>query len=341
MINRMSTNQVHLSSLNVILEAQARLQRTQEELASGKRILSPSDDAVATAQIMQIQSELSRVETFQRNISTARSDLAFTESTVTSIEDVLMRARELAVRANSATMTTQDRAIIADEIDGLREQLLSLSNTKTASGEYLFSGFASSAEAFADTPDPTYDAEWLELSNGVFVDTSYLGSRQYQGDSGERAVNIAPGMTMSTRFNGQSVFGTTVFDAESSELDAFEALALMSNAIRGSEPSPPEGLGSALMDDTRELIPDGLEAIDTALDRVSSVRTDIGVKLNRLDDQQLLNDTFNVKLQETMSDLEDLDYAKAITEMNLRMVALEAAQQAYTKTQGLSLFNYL
>ena len=123
--------------------------------------------------------------------------------------------------------------------------------------------------------------------------------------------------------------------------DAFEALTLMSNAIRGSEPSPPEGLGSAVMDDTRELIPEGLEAIDAALDRVSSIRTDIGVKLNRLDDQQLLNDTFNVKLQETMSDLEDLDYAKAITEMNLRMVALEAAQQAYTKTQGLSLFNYL
>ena len=85
--------------MNVILDAQARLQRTQEELASGKRILSPSDDAVATAQIMQIQSELSRVETFQRNISTARtSDLSFTESTFTSIEDVLMRAvRELTI----------------------------------------------------------------------------------------------------------------------------------------------------------------------------------------------------------------------------------------------------
>ena len=63
--------------------------------------------------------------------------------------------------------------------------------------------------------------------------------------------------------------------------------------------------------------------------------------MNRVDDQLRLNENFNIRLRETLSDLEDLDYAEAITKMNLQMVALEAAQKAYTKTQGLSLFNYL
>ena len=84
-----------------------------------------------------------------------------------------------------------------------------------------------------------------------------------------------------------------------------------------------------------------MQALDTNLETVRSVRTQLGVRMNRVDDQQALNANFNVRLQETLSGLEDLDYTKAITEMNLQMVALEAAQMAYTKTQSLSLFNYM
>ena len=67
MIGRMSSLQLNQGSLSVILEAQARLQRTQEELASGTNILTPSDDPVSSARIMAVQSELSRIETYQRN----------------------------------------------------------------------------------------------------------------------------------------------------------------------------------------------------------------------------------------------------------------------------------
>ena len=84
-----------------------------------------------------------------------------------------------------------------------------------------------------------------------------------------------------------------------------------------------------------------MQALDVNLENVRSARTDLGTRMNRVEDQQLLNDNFNVRLQETLSGLEDLDYTKAITEMNVQTVALEAAQKAYTKTQSLSLFNYL
>ena len=73
MIGRMSTDQIHQSGLDVILDAQARLARTQEELASGKRILNPSDDPVASAQIQSVKSELTRIGTLQKNISHATS----------------------------------------------------------------------------------------------------------------------------------------------------------------------------------------------------------------------------------------------------------------------------
>ena len=98
---------------------------------------------------------------------------------------------------------------------------------------------------------------------------------------------------------------------------------------------------SVEVSDASDSINISMQALDSNLENVRSVRTDLGVRMNRVDDQQSLNENFNVRLQETLSGLEDLDYTKAITEMNLQMVALEAAQKAYTKTQSLSLFNYL
>ena len=71
MIGRMSSHQIHQSGLDVILDAQTRLSRTQEELASGKRLLTPADDPVAAAQIQSIRSELTRIETLQSNVTRA------------------------------------------------------------------------------------------------------------------------------------------------------------------------------------------------------------------------------------------------------------------------------
>ena len=91
MIGRMSSAQIHQESLNVILEAQARLQRTQEELATGKRVLNPSDDPVAASQIMTIRSELSRIETLQKNANHGYSELSIAESTLGGVQDALQR----------------------------------------------------------------------------------------------------------------------------------------------------------------------------------------------------------------------------------------------------------
>ena len=148
----------------------------------------------------------------------------------------------------------------------------------------------------------------------------------YNGDTGEKAVNIAPGLTVQTRVVGSEIFGGGL--AATGQFNAFEALAVLSAGLRNNETA-------ASTSNT------ALSALDSNLENVRSVRTDLGVRMNRVDEQQSLNENFNVRLQETLSGLEDLDYTKAITEMNLQMVALDAAQKAYTKTQSLSLFNYL
>ena len=297
MIGRMSSMQLHQGSLDVILEAQARLQRTQEELATGKRVLTPSDDPVAATQIMTIRSELSRIETLQKNANHAYSELSVAESTLAGVQDALQRVRELAVRGNNDALGAEEKAMIASEIEGLRTQIMTLANTKGASGEYIFAGFSSDQAAYIE-------------EGGVI---------RFQGDDSVREVNLSSSTTIKTRMTGNEVFsvnGANVFDAMTA-------------------------LASSLRNEDRASFDLAFEALDASMTVVTDARSNFGVRMNQVSEQQLLNESFNLQLTKTLSGLEDLDFAKAISDMNLQLVALEAAQQAYTQSQSTSLFDYL
>lgn len=306
MIGRLSSAQLHQGSLDVILDAQARLQRTQEELASGKRILSPSDDPVSTARISVIQSELSRIETYQRNADFVLGDLQFKEDTIASIERLVQRAKELALQGNNAALGQADKRAIAGEIEVIRGQLLSLSRTKNANGDFIFSG------------SRTDTAPFNEVNNEI----------QYVGDALFPLFNLGPGIALDTSIDTQALFGTT----NDSDQSLFESLETLSSVLSDADTT------SA---DLSANLSSVIDSLSSGLERVTTERASLGVRMNRVDDQVSLNDSFNLRLKTSLSGLQDLDYAKAISEMNLQMVALEAAQKAYTNTQGLSLFNYL
>ena len=121
MIGRISSVQIYRSGLESILEAQARLTRVQEQVATGKRIMTPSDDPGAAAEIIRLRSELNQVEAYQRNADQAISSLLSEEGAIAGAESMLQRVRELAVQgANDALLSAEDREAIASEIEGLR-----------------------------------------------------------------------------------------------------------------------------------------------------------------------------------------------------------------------------
>lgn len=297
MIGRMSSAQMHQGSLNVIFDAQARLQKTQESLATGKRLNSASDDPVASAQITSLRAELSRLEVMQTNANRAYDELAMTEASLSTAEDLISRAREIAVQGANSVLGPEDRAILATEVEAIRDQMLKLANTQSPMGDYIFAGHA--------VGDPAFNN-----NDGVIT---------YAGDDGKRLLNIAPGIQLSVRFSGDDVFG------EGAE-GTFAAL---------------KDLEAALLDGEDAAIQDSISNMDAAQQRLLDRITELGSRMGLVEDQQLLNEAFNVQLQDSLSGLEDIDYAKAISEMNLQMVALQAAQQTYTQTKDLNLFNYL
>ena len=300
MIGRMSSDQIHQSSLDVILDAQARLQRTQEELASGKRIQTPADDPVASAQILKSRSELARIESYQRNTDYALNEISLAESTVGSAEDAIIRIKNLTLQAANATYSDSDRQAMASEISGLKDHLLALANTKSASGEYIFAGANVSSAPYT-------------VTNGV---------SSFTGDTNIRTVNLSSSVTITTRLSGQEVFG----DATAGNIDIFNTI---------------ETTIGALQTNNTALIATSIDELDSAANQLFEARSALGVRMNRVEDQRSLNEDFSLSLSKGISSLEDLDYARAVSELSMRMLALESAQKAYTKTQGLSLFNYL
>ena len=205
MIGRMSTLQFNQSGVSTILDAQAQVARLQEQIGTGRRIMTPSDDPSASAQLVTLNTELSKIESHQKNIAAATSALSFEEVALDSANNVLLRARELTIQGQNGTLSQSDRDAIANETDGLREQLLSIGNRQNADGEYIFAGTASNA--------PAYDA------SGVF-----------QGDAIVRQINIGKGVSVA---RGHS--GAEVFEGVNGTRNAFNVLADLSQALRNND----------------------------------------------------------------------------------------------------------
>lgn len=401
MVERLSTLQIFQSGVSTILERQSELNRTQQELASGRRIQSPSDDPTGAVRILDIEEDLRQVDQFQRNASLAEGQLARTDDTLGRITDVLQRVRELTLQANNASQGPEERDAIAVELEARLSELVSLANTRDGNDEYIFAGFQARTQPFTQS--------------GSAVN--------YNGDDGQRFVEIAAGAQVAVRDSGKRVFldvpagngsfdfsvtgnaGTARVGASSADgnfirddyainfiqatpddpityevVDSAAAVVATGNYTTGDsisfngaqltvEGEPADGdsiriestarqsifetvssIAQALRSATGTPVNDaevntalasGLENLDQSIGNVLQVRSDVGSRLNRLESQQEINQDFNLQLQTSLSDVQDVDFAEAISRLNLQLVALQAAQQTFVSVQRLSLFDFI
>ncbi|MEE4662247.1 MAG: flagellar hook-associated protein FlgL, partial [Halieaceae bacterium] len=168
MVERLSTLQTFQLGIATILDKQADLQRTQLELANGKKILSPADDPSAAVKVLDIEEDLARVDQFGRNAVIARGQLAQAETALSQIGVVLQRVRELAIQANNATQSPETRNAIAVELSERLDELVGIANTRDANDEFVFAGFQARSQPFTRS------------GNAV----------TYNGDDGQRFLDI-------------------------------------------------------------------------------------------------------------------------------------------------------
>lgn len=298
---RITTALTQQLGVKAITDQQARLTKTQLQLSSGLKILTPADNPVDSTRILDLNQSIGSTEQLIANGQMVQSRLSLEEVTLESATNVLQRLRELSVQGANAVLSDSDRGSIENEARELLDELLGLSNTQNANGEYLFSGFRTQTQSFTGTS------------------TTAPGGFVYNGDSNQRLLQIGSTRQIADSNDGVSVFGDTVAGTS-----VFDVVARFADNMGANTP------------DTTDIT-----AIDLALDRLSSVRSTVGARLNTLDLQKELNEGIILDVQTTLSSLQDLDYAEAISRMNLQSTVLQAAQQAYIRVQGLSLFNHL
>lgn len=182
---RVSTSQIYTIANIGMRNAQAAINHTSAQMASGQRVLTPADDPVAATQILQLTEQLSRLEQFNKNIDVAQNKLSLEEVALNGVTSLVQGMQELAVSAgNTATLTQSEYKIMASVVDSRIQELLNLQNTKDSSGQYIFAGYQSSQAAYA------------EQGSSVV----------YQGDDGSISLQVSESVTIQATDPGRKIF---------------------------------------------------------------------------------------------------------------------------------------
>jgi flagellar hook-associated protein 3 FlgL len=433
---RVSTSTIFDQGVFNIQRGQAALIRTQEQIAAGRRVLTPADDPVVAARGLEVSQAKAITEQYARNTESATAAIGLEDNALARYTATLQDIRTLAVNAGNGALTPDDLKSIATEIRGRYAELLGTANATDGNGLYLFSGYQGTTPPFVEAAP---------------------GSVTYNGDQGQRLVQVGPSRQVAVSDAGSEIFqairtGNRTFETAASAgnsgtgivspglvrdaaawaapgnpqhfevrffvdstaqppvttydiVDTVNNLSLTTGAapapgpyLRTYQPgasivlarqAPPDtnpanfdyGIeltvtGEPATGDTFTVAPSvnqdvfatvydlitALEAagpgatsrtalsnalntalgnIDNAIDVSLRVRASVGARAKEVDTARNAAADLAQQYATTLSQLQDLDYAKAISDLTFQQVSLEAAQKSFLRVQGLSLFEYI
>jgi flagellar hook-associated protein 3 FlgL len=182
---RVSTNTVYEQGVFNILQGQSRLLKTQDQISTGRRVLTPADDPVAASRALEVSQSQAVNAQYMRNADSAESAIALQEEALTRYTRLLQDVKTLAVNAGNGALSSRELKNIASELRGRYDELMGIANTTDSNGLYLFSGYQGSTKPFMETSP---------------------GQVAYYGDEGKRLIQIGPSRDVPVSFSGADVF---------------------------------------------------------------------------------------------------------------------------------------
>ncbi|WP_404298397.1 flagellar hook-associated protein FlgL [Halomonas sp.] len=308
---RVSTVTMFEQSTNALNRQQGEFLKVGQQIASGRRVVNPSDDPQASSRAVAVSQAKAVTEQYADSRISARNSLSQVESVLNSVSDAIASAKTLLIQGANDTLSDADRESVAAELNGIYQTLIGQANATDGNGRYLFGGYKDDVPPFQ------------EIIAGVIT---------YEGDTNVRQQRVDATRLMEVSENGSTIFSFE--DSEGNEVKLFETLENALGAL--SDPDNPDpGF------DFRETINASMRELDASLDNVLTRRASVGARLNELDVVDSVAGNRMLNYEQTLSDLVDLDYAEAISEYSLRQVGLQAAQKAFVDIKSLSLFDYL
>ncbi len=182
---RVSTGMIFDLGVSAMNKQTASLLHLSQQVATGRRILTPADDPVAAARALEVQQAQDITTQYTTNQSNAKSALGLSDATLSSVGDLLTRVKELTIQGGNGTLTTSDRQSIAHELSANFDQLMGLANSTDGTGQYLYSG---------------YQGSTIPFSGSVATGVSYVG------DSGQRLLQVSASRQLGVSDSGSDIF---------------------------------------------------------------------------------------------------------------------------------------
>ncbi len=302
---RIASSQFQASMNRSLQINQTAIAKLTEQMATGNKIQVPSDEPIANVRLSRLRREENIVSQYVDNINAVKIRLSKNETYLSSMVEDMGAARDLFVWSLDGSNTPADLNSMVNSLVAMRDSLYFNGNTKDQEGKYIFSGTLTSTAALS------YDA------------TQPIGSRYtYTGNNGTQEVVVGNGITQPANV---TVDGMDVY------------LNQLDQAISGLS-SPTASANDPVL---RGVLETALQGTDTALGQISSKIAQFGGAQNVM--ETLANNHGNVSLSNkiAITDIAQLDYGLAATQLSGYNSALQATYQAYSKVSGLSLFNVL
>jgi flagellar hook-associated protein 3 FlgL len=317
---RLTNHVVNDRLLSDLQRVYGSMSRTNEQVTSGKRINRPSDDALGAAEARLRHADLAAVQAHRGGVDAATSWLDATETGLSKINDVVQRARELALRGANGPMDQASRDRIATEIDSLAEAAKDTVKIQIG-GAYVFSGNATSTLPYGAGSDA-----YAGNANAVVRDAG--PGVPIQINPQITPITVPPATPAPTApITAGSILGGGTAAGDGRVLDALRDLA---NHLRGGTAADLQALQST-----------DLQALDANARIINDARTAVGATQNRVDAASSRLDDVEDATNKVLENVEGVDLAKALSDLSLQQTAYQAALKAGSQIIQPSLLDFL
>ncbi|KGA59323.1 flagellar hook-associated protein FlgL [Proteus vulgaris] len=309
---RLSSNQIFSQRMDNITSSQSKWMTEGNKISSGRRVEKPSDDPIAASQAVMVKQSESRNQQYATARGFAKNSMSLQMSLASQMVNITTKIQETLVAAgNDATLSDEDRSSLADQLQGLKDQLVGIGNTKDGVGRYIFAGFQS------DKPPFVADA---------------TGKITYQGGDKQITQKVDSNIEMVTNFTGIETLQSS--GSKGTAPDIFEALDGAITALR----EPLTGKPQADRDAALEKIDAANRVNRATLNNISSVEAKLGLQLQELDNLDDLGADTSLRNAKRLSELRDLDWTQAISDYYQEESVLQASYKVFNDMKDMSMF---
>ncbi len=395
---RISTSMIYDRGVGAIQNQWKNILHTQQQVSTGRRVLTPADDPIASARALEIGQTKAVNSQFAVNIGYADDAMKLLESRLQSAGDVLHYVRERAVQAGNGAMAPEDLRYMATDMKAQFEAMLALANSQDGTGDYIFGGHRSQQQPYdgglsgvsynGDQGERTIQvsaSRYMPVSlpgSDVFdrtlrLDTDSIkvyGAPENSGTAAPMLTDVAPAaVSQASRYQlrfdaGAGNYSVTRIGQDGIEVLPATTLTPPNDAIDGLTLSLPttgvadgdafeiyvpstnllnnmamfaSALESPGVSGMTGAVAFALETFDAGQENILKTRAQIGSQLTETEALASLGSDLDLQYASTLSGLQDVDYAEAISRLTQQQTYLQAAQQSFMRVSGLSLFNYL